>query len=148
LGGNQGRPPQGRCPASSRQSAGTQREPPSPTTSRLSRCTTRRTDLQEDPRSLDNVFIRKCASVNLQSWEPRKIGFTSCRRYRWDVWVMRAATARVERSCTARIVAWLRHLQKSSQNLLALSNGEVIGHSMLQVRGLCVKEVIYRKSPG
>ena len=30
-----------------------------------------------------------------------------------------------------RIVAWLRHLQKSSQNLLALSNGEVIGHSML-----------------
>ena len=75
--------------------------------------------------------------MNLQSWESRKVGFTSCRRYRWDVWVLRAATARAERSCTARIVAWLQHLQKSSQNLLALSNGEVIGHSILQVRGLC-----------
>jgi RimJ/RimL family protein N-acetyltransferase len=30
-----------------------------------------------------------------------------------------------------RIVAWLRHLQKSGHNLLALWNGEVIGHSML-----------------
>jgi RimJ/RimL family protein N-acetyltransferase len=30
-----------------------------------------------------------------------------------------------------RIVAWLRHLQKSGHNLLALSNGTVIGHSML-----------------
>jgi len=30
-----------------------------------------------------------------------------------------------------RIVAWLRHLQKSGHNLLALWNGQVIGHSML-----------------
>ena len=30
-----------------------------------------------------------------------------------------------------RIVAWLRRLQKSGHNLLALSNGTVIGHSML-----------------
>ena len=30
-----------------------------------------------------------------------------------------------------RIVAWLRHLQKSGHNLLALWNGEVVGHSML-----------------
>jgi RimJ/RimL family protein N-acetyltransferase len=30
-----------------------------------------------------------------------------------------------------RIVAWLQHLQKSGHNLLALWNGEVIGHSML-----------------
>ena len=30
-----------------------------------------------------------------------------------------------------RIVAWLRHLQKSGHNLLALWNGHIIGHSML-----------------
>ena len=30
-----------------------------------------------------------------------------------------------------RIVAWLRHLQKSGHNLLALRNGHIIGHSML-----------------
>ena len=30
-----------------------------------------------------------------------------------------------------RIVAWLRHLQKSGHNLVALWNGNVIGHSML-----------------
>jgi RimJ/RimL family protein N-acetyltransferase len=30
-----------------------------------------------------------------------------------------------------RIIAWLRHLQKSGHNLLALWNGRVIGHSML-----------------
>lgn len=30
-----------------------------------------------------------------------------------------------------RVVAWLRHLQKNGHNLLALRNGEVIGHSML-----------------
>ena len=30
-----------------------------------------------------------------------------------------------------RIVAWLRHLRKSGHNLLALWNGNVIGHSML-----------------
>jgi RimJ/RimL family protein N-acetyltransferase len=30
-----------------------------------------------------------------------------------------------------RIVAWLRHLQKNGHNLLALWNGQVIGHSML-----------------
>ena len=30
-----------------------------------------------------------------------------------------------------RIIAWLRHLQQSGHNLLALWNGEVIGHSML-----------------
>jgi len=30
-----------------------------------------------------------------------------------------------------RIVAWLRHLQKSGHNLVALWNGKVIGHSML-----------------
>ena len=30
-----------------------------------------------------------------------------------------------------RIAAWLRHLQKSGHNLLALWNGNVIGHSML-----------------
>ena len=30
-----------------------------------------------------------------------------------------------------RIVAWLRHLQKSGHNLLALWHGQVIGHSML-----------------
>ena len=30
-----------------------------------------------------------------------------------------------------RIVAWIRHLQKSGHNLVALWNGKVIGHSML-----------------